>query len=141
MAKTVVSGKEVMIKLDDIVVGCASDGEFSSSVSMVEASCRESGNFFDAVPDKFEADLSLNGIVIYDSPADPTAMRAYDIAALHMNKTLIDWSFGIVTTGQKSWAGQGYITEYTETAPQDGVATYSAKVKPVGIYGTVTNPA
>jgi len=77
--------------------------------------------------------------VVYDSPADPTSVRAYDLAALHMNKTLIDWTFGIVTSGQKSWSGQGYITSYSESGEQDGVATYSCTVKPTGTYSIITN--
>lgn len=141
MARTVVSGKEVSMSVDGVVIGCADSGEFSSTVSMVEASCRESGSFYDGTPDKFEATLSISGFVVYDSPSDPTAMRAYDLAALHMNKTLVDWTFGIVTTGQKSWAGQGYVVDYKETGEQDGAATYSVEIKPVGSYGIVTNAA
>lgn len=141
MAKTTVTGKEIMISIDDIVVGCANSGEFTSDVSMVEAACRESGAYYDAVPDKFEAELSLDGFVAYDSPVDATAMRAMDLAALHMNKTLVDWSYGIVTSGQKSWAGKGYITSYSESGEQEGAATYSVTIKPVGSYGIVTNAA
>lgn len=141
MARTIVSGKEISMSVDGVVVGCANSGEFSTDVSMVEAACRESGAFYDAVPDKFEAELSIDGFVIYDTPVDATAMRAYDLAALHMNKTLVDWTFGIVTSGQKSWAGQGYITNYTETGEQEGTATYSVTIKPVGSYGIVTNAA
>jgi hypothetical protein len=139
MAKEVILGRNLVLSLENKVVGCATNNSLTSEVSMQEAACKESGNFYDAVPDRFSASLDLEGLVIYDNPVDTTAMRSHNIADLHMNKTLLDWKFGTTTAGQKSWTGKGYITSYSETAPEEGNATYSVSIQVVGAYGPVTN--
>jgi hypothetical protein len=134
MAEKVIKGRDLLLQVNGISVGCAETVEFSSSYEMVEAACRESGGYYDAEPGDRTATLSTDGVMKIDTPADPTKMRGYDLAQLHMDQTRINWVFGTDTTGEKEWYGEAYITEYSQSAPQKENGTYSVSLQVVGVY-------
>lgn len=112
MATRTVQGKDLLLSFGGKVIGCATDVSFSSSVEMIEAACRESGNFYDAEPGKFTATISTSGFVKIDTPVDTTATRYHDLAKLHLDKTKVAWIFGTNVTGEQELYGNAYITSY-----------------------------
>jgi predicted secreted protein len=140
MATRTVLGKDLLLLVDGKAIGCATDVSFSSSVEMVEAACRESGNFYDAEPGKFTATLSTSGFVKIDTPEDTAQTRYWNLADLHLNKTKIAWVFGTNIDGEKELHGNAYITSYSQEGPQDGNATYSIELQVVGTYAQRANP-
>jgi len=129
----------MLLSVMGVAIGCANSVEFNSTVTMEEAACRESGDFYDAEPGQFSATLSASGFVKYDTPEDPTKMRAFDLFDLKMAKTKIDWVFA-APGSPKGKAGKAFITNYTETGEQEGKATYSVELQAVGAYGSVDAP-
>jgi hypothetical protein len=134
MASRIVKGRELLLSVDGVSVGCANSVEFNSSYELVQAACRESGAFYDAEPGSFTATLSVEGLMKIDTPADATQNRYYDLAHLHMNQTKIAWVFGTEVSGEEEWSGFAYITSYSQSAPQEDNGTYSIELAVVGDY-------
>jgi hypothetical protein len=134
MATRIVKGRELLLSVDGTAIGCANSVEFNSSFDMVQAACRENGAYYDAEPGTFTATLSVEGLMKIDNPADPTQMRFYNIADLHMAQTKIAWTFGTEVAGEEEWSGFAYITSYSQSAPQEDNGTYSLELQVVGAY-------
>lgn len=140
MATKTVQGKDLLLFVGGVPIGCATEVSFSSSVAMIEAACRETGNFYDAEPGMFTATLSASGFARIDTPADATQNRYWNLADLHLNKTKVAWIFGTDVDGEMELYGDAYITSYEQSAPQDGNATYSVELQVVGPYAQRANP-
>lgn len=140
MATRTVQGKDLLLSIDGKVIGCATDVSFSSTVEMIEAACRESGNFYDAEPGMFTATISTSGFVKIDNPVDTTATRYWNLANLHLNKTKIAWIFGTNVTGEQELYGSAYITSYEQSGSQGDNATYSIELQVVGTYAQRAKP-
>jgi hypothetical protein len=134
MDTRIVKGRELLLSVDGVSIGCANSVEFNSSFEMVQAACRENGAFYDAEPGTFTATLSVEGLMKIDTPQDATQNRYYDLAGLHMNQTKIAWVFGTDVVGEEEWSGNAYITSYSQSAPQEDNGTYSLELAVVGTY-------
>ena len=139
MAEKIIQGRNLLLSVGGVAIGCSTTNSFSSEREMIDAACKESGNYFDGTPGMITATLSTDGLVKVDTPADPTKTRAYDLLALHQDGTKIEFSFGTDTTGEKTIEGEAYITSIEITGEESGNATYSAEMQVVGPYTVVTN--
>lgn len=140
MATKTIKGKDLLLKVGNVAVGCASTVSFTSSFEMIETSCRELAGFYDAEAGDFKATLSSDGIMRVDTPADATKSRFYDLALLHMNQTKIAFVFGTAVTGEHEWYGNAYINSYEQSAAQKEAGTYSVSFEVVGAYGIRPKP-
>lgn len=141
MAEKIIQGRNLLLSVDGVAIGCSTTNSFSSEREMIDAACKESGEYFDGTPGLITATLSTDGLVKVDTPADPTKTRAYDLLALHQAGTKIEFSFGTDVTGEKTIEGEAYITSIEITGEAEGNATYSASMQVVGPYTVVTNAA
>jgi hypothetical protein len=139
MAEKTILGKNLLLKVDGVAIGCATSNSFSSEREMVDGSCKESGEFYDGTPGMITATLSTDGLVKVDTPADPTKTRGYDLLALHLAGTKIEFAFGTVDSGEKTIEGSCFINSIEITGESEGNATYSASMQVVGAYTIVTN--
>jgi len=144
MGATTVKGKDLIMSVNGVSILCATSVSFSSEYEEIEAACRESGDSYDAELGKNTATLEISGILKYDNPSNPQQMRAYDLLALHKNKTRVDFIFGTKGLGgDKEIFGKAILPSYSMEGDQDGVAPYSITFKVVGDWDfrdVVTTP-
>ena len=139
MATKVIQGKNLLIKFDGVAVGCASEVSFSSEREMIEAACKESGDYYDGTPGMISTTLSLSGIIKIDTPADPTKVRAYDIVELFQQGALVEWAFGTDEVGEKIIEGQGYLNSVELSGGTSDPGAYSNSITVVGPWTVTTN--
>ena len=48
------------------------------------------------------------------------------------NGTIVEWSFDTDETGDSSWSGDGYITEFGANGSDDGEAKYNLSIDGTG---------
>jgi predicted secreted protein len=139
MATKIINGTDLALSVGGVLVGCATSSSLSVSTEMIDAACKESGSFYDALPGMHTATLSTDGLVKIDVPADATKYRAFDFGQAQLNKTLIAWKFGTAASGEKYYSGNAYITSFELSGEDKQNATYSVSLQVVGTFSIGTN--
>ncbi|MEN7549318.1 phage tail tube protein [Rapidithrix thailandica] len=128
-------GKNIKLFIDDDPlgagneqeVGCATDSTLNLETAMVEATCKQDGDFYDAVPGKKSGTMDIEGLIIYNNPINWT--QYLDI---WKNSKRLKVRYGTDQTGDTEFICDAYLTSYSATAPVEEVATYSASLQLVG---------
>jgi predicted secreted protein len=65
-------------------------------------------------------------------PTDATNATYSEVYAAAKAKTEIDYTYGGIVTGEKKYSGKGIITGLSESAPKNGIETFSIDLQVSG---------
>lgn len=143
MAATKIRGREMLLELGGGKLGCLSSVSMSLEREIVNAACRQDGNFVGGEKGDLSGSISFDGLVIIDNPAAvPPNVRAADIIDIMLDDTAthITYVLGPGTssggdvadlgsagdiTGSKVLSGSAILSGLEISGEQDGMATYS----------------
>ena len=139
---TKINGYEMLIEMDGKKLGCLSNISYSLERAIVDASCRELGNFTSGTKGPLSGSIDFDGLIIIDEPVVATNMRSNDLMDLMLDDsaTEIAYVFGPGTSnggdagtlgipgdipGSKVLSGNAILSGLTLSGSSDGLATYS----------------
>lgn len=113
-----------------IVIGCATDINYTSDIELLTANCYAGKEMHPSGDDAVKS-FTLNGIVKeYDSTNEPLNVSAADLEAWHDAKTLKKFKYARPHVGDTVRSFDGYVTAYSESGTTNGFQTYTATVTP-----------
>jgi hypothetical protein len=138
-----IKGNEMLIELGGGKLGCLSSVNYNLEREIIDASCRENGNFTGGRKGNLSGSFDIDGLVIIDNPAVAGNVRAADLVDIMLDDsdTEVTYVFGpgvssggdVETVGSpgdiagsKVLSGSAIMSSLTLTGSQDGMATYSA---------------
>lgn len=148
MAQTTgkIKGKLIKVTIDDdpvsrgglgnpVLAGCQTDFNANFETTELEATCKDDGNFSDAIPDENSASFDLGLLVRFDSP-----MNIEKLKALWKAQTVCEVTVSTGVVGDPISTYIAFLTNVTEGAPVQGIATVgtSWKVKGEPDFDVVT---
>lgn len=140
MAITAIHGRDIVISVEDVPVGCATSGTLNLMGDLSEATCKGSSGWKEYTLGDQEGELTLEALTRYATGDDvATNQTVKSFRQYWKNRTLVDWEWTRGEVGDEIISGKGFITNVSETAPGNDNATWSATIKPTGeiIIGTV----
>lgn len=128
------AGKEFYLTIekagDPVVVGCASNIDYSGQKEVLTANC-QSGKLQIPSGDDPTYTITVNGFyMIYTTEHAPDNVSATEIEIHMQNSQEIEWTFRGPHVGDPIRSGTGFITNFQIGAPVEGFATYNFTITP-----------
>lgn len=130
MAKTSgpILGTAILQSLDGDTIMCSVNATLTIDNEETETSCKDDGGAYTAVPGRQKWSCQIDGNFIYDNSYGISDIRV--LAATKATKRLI---FGSLDNPEDPyWAGDCFVANLTENAPNNAVATWSINLSPRG---------
>lgn len=117
-----------------VVVGCAEDITFKSTITGEEYSCR-SGSGKTPSGDDPSWSITVKGLMMYYTGAQIAGnVGVLDLADFHTNKTVINVKVFSDFIGDAVWTGPVFVADMDLSAPQKGNAGYTFQLEGAGKY-------
>ncbi len=118
-----------------VEIGCATSATINLETEMIEASCKGDSGWSDAVPGRRNWSVDVEGLIIYDN-----AHNSEEFFNVFNGKTKVTLRWTTSETGDMEWTGAAYMTSYSESAPYEEIASYSAAFTGIGPLTKATIP-
>jgi len=144
MATKYVQGHELLIELEGGKLGCLTNITLNMERAIIDASCREMGNFTGGKKGALSGSIDFDGLVIIDNPAVATNVRAQDLIDMMLDDdqaSVVNYVYGPGTNnggdvdgtmgtpgdiaGSKVLTGTAILSSFSQTGGQGENATYS----------------
>lgn len=128
------AGKEFYLTVEKsgspVVVGCASNIDYSGQKEVLTANC-QSGKLQIPSGDDPTYTITVNGFyMVYTSAHQAANVSATEIEGYMQASQEIEWSFRGPHVGDPIRSGTGFITNFQIGAPVEGFATYNFTITP-----------
>ncbi|QNE38992.1 hypothetical protein F1C16_05200 [Hymenobacter sp. NBH84] len=123
-----ITGKDTVISLDDVVLGCVQSLSFSTEVEMVDVTCAASNGFRQQVPGTESWSGDLNSVLREFNEAEQASnVSIMDVYTKLKNGSLVDVEY---TFGGFRFSAKAYIQNVSidSSGPSDAV-TWSASLQ------------
>lgn len=139
---TAINAVDVVVKVEDIVVGCLSSFDFTIERALDSAACAASGGWSEVSPGRKSASGTLNGVYREFTSAEQAANFGYDdLFDLIDEGTKVGISYGTLNSGQRRYNVSGFLGNVQFSQPESGSVTWSANFTASGPVTPTTNPA
>lgn len=133
---TIINAVDVVIKSNDIVIGCAQSAEFMVSREMDEAVCSASGGWKQVSPGMKSWSASFGALYrTFTTQEAATNVSFDDIFDLLDDGTPVVVEFGKADGTGTRYTGEAFISEIKYTQPEKGAVTWSANYAGNGAFG------
>ncbi len=140
MAKTI-NAVDVVIKVDNVVVGCLQSMDLTIERDMDPASCASSGEWDEVSPGRKRSSGSINAAYREFTSDEQAANFGYDdIFDLLDEGTKVNLSYGTTTSGSSRYTVPGYVNNLAFSLPETGIVTWSGGFTGSGPVVRATNP-
>ena len=132
---TVVNAKDVVVKLNDIVVGCAKSAKFDITREMDEATCSASGSYKEFSPGLISWTGSFDSVFRdYVSAETATNITIDNLMDMLVEGALVTVEYGRKAAGSTAtrYSGSAYISGISYNQPDKGPLTWSANYQGSG---------
>ena len=124
---TVINAVDVVIKVDNITVGCLQSMDISVERDMDAATCSDSGSWDEVSPGRMRASGSINGAYREFTPEELATNFGYDdIFDLLTEGTKVNISYGTMNTGKRRYSLPAFLNSVGFSRPESGIATWSS---------------
>lgn len=138
---TTINAVDVVIKVDNIVVGCLQSMDITINRAMDAATCDASGEWDEVSPGRKSSTGSINAAYREFTAAEQAANFGYDdIFDLLDDGTLVNISYGTANTGQRRYTVPGYVNSLQWSRPETGIVTWSGGFTGSGPVTFAVNP-
>lgn len=139
---TPINAKDVVIKIDDVVVGCTQSADFTVERDMDSSVCDASGAWEEVSPGRMRWSGSINALYRRFATNEAAANTGYaDIYDLLTEGTKVSISYGTNVTGDTRFQGDAYVSNLGFGKPESGNVTWSASLTGSGPLTKVVVPA
>lgn len=135
MTSSVVNGKDIKIKIDDVEIAHATSHTLTVSVEYQDATTRNGYGWAGVLPTIVSWEVSGDGLVAYDDTVSHDEL--FDYAA---NRTKIEVTMTTDVYQDVYFYGFGYIVQLDESAPNNQNTTFSYTIKGTGKLNKSTVP-
>ncbi|WP_071884448.1 phage tail tube protein [Hymenobacter sp. APR13] len=136
---TIINAVDVVIKVDDVVVGCAQSAEFTMSREMDEASCAASGGWKQVSPGQKSWSASFAALYRSFTVAEDATQVSFDELFDKLDDGVaVTLEFGKVVTGGTRYSGEAYVSEIKYSQPDKGNVTWNANFTGNGEFVKIT---
>ena len=134
-AGTVISGKiGIYTGSTPAIIGCLTNVSLKVTNDMRDITCKDSYQWFDALPGQKSWEMSADGNFAYDATNGATGLYTTMLA-----DTAIPVVFQTSVTGDKKWSGNAYLSSWEIDAQGTNAnATYKLTFKGVGTLTMAT---
>ena len=132
---SIVNAKDVVVKVNDIVVGCAQSADFTVTREMDEATCAASGGWRQVSPGEKSWSGSFSAVFRAFTTAEEEATNASfdDLFDMLDDGTEVTIEYSRIAGG-KRYTGQAFISEVSYSQPESGVVTWTASYTGNGAF-------
>lgn len=138
---TPINATDVVIKVGDVVVGCAQSADFTVSREMNDATCAASGGWSQFSPGQKSWNGSIGAIYREFTAAETATNFGFDdIFDLLDEGTLVTVEYTHAMAGITSptrYSGEAYVSEVKWSKPDKGPVTWSGSFAGSGAIGRV----
>ncbi|MBC6988934.1 phage tail tube protein [Hymenobacter sp. BT491] len=136
---SVVNAKDIVITVDDIVVGCAQSADFTVEADMDAATCAASGGWDQVSSGRKRWSGSISALYRKFETGEQAANISYeDVFDLITEGTKVSITYGTNVTGDTRFGGDAYISNLGFSQPESGNVTWSADLTGTGPLGKTT---
>lgn len=141
-----VKGKLIKVWIDDDPVslggsgnkqlaGCQTDYNESFETSELEATCKDDGNFSDAIPDENAGSFDLSLLLKYDATFNEEQLKD-----IWVSQSICEVTVSTNVVGDPEDIYICFLTSLSKSAPVQGMSTMNTswKIKGTPIFGTVS---
>lgn len=130
-----IMGTLLLQSLDGETILCTTSATLNITNEETETSCKDNGGAYTAIPGRTNWSVQIQGNIIYDN-----AYGVRDLAKLVVSKATTEMVFGNLSNPDDPvWTGDCFISSYSESAPNNAVATWDVTLTPRGPI-TYTDP-
>lgn len=132
-----VAGVDILFSVDGVPVLCAKSSTLNVTRAQIDATCKQSGGSTESALGAMSWGGSTENVFYVGSD-----VSWEDFFNLILNKTKFEMSFGTNVTGDKVFRGDAFITNYSVTASDTDMGTFSADFVGTGALTlfTLTEP-
>ena len=136
---TTINATDVVIKVGDVVVGCAQSADFTVTRVMDDATCGASGGWAQSSPGQKSWSSSIGGIYREFTAAElATNFGFHDLFDLLDEGTLVTVEYSHAHSGVATparYVGSAYVSEVSWNKPDAGAVTWSGSFTGNGPIG------
>jgi hypothetical protein len=126
MAKNIIAS-DVVVKIDNIVVGCAQTAEFTVSREMLDSTCTATGAWKAQTPGQKSWTGSFSAIFREFTVAEAATNVSFDdVFDLVDDGTLVTIEYATTPNGVTRYSGEAYVSEIKFSKPEKDSVTWSA---------------
>lgn len=123
----VMLGTAWLVDIAGNTVLCSTTASLNITNAEIETTCKDNEGAYTSVPGQQKWQIQLNGNVVLDN-----AYGLADINPLVKNATEFAVIFGTENTEDPYWQGQGFISNFDQSADQNNPATWGITISPKG---------
>jgi predicted secreted protein len=128
MATTgVFNGTNLLLKIEDTVVGHTTSCTLSISHDLPEATTKDSNGWAEVISGVRSGEISFEGLVDYSDDAN-----AIELADYIINRTQITCVFGTAESGDAIYTAEGFISSIEQSAEMESPVSYSGSITLTG---------
>lgn len=140
MAVQTINGVDLVLKSNDVEIGCAQDIDVTITTATSGATCRASGGWKQTVAGEHSWTASTSGLIRIATGTDAAGNVTYkSLRALQISRTPVELTFGSDVVGDEVATGMAVITETVATSPISGAATFTVSFEGDGPLTFSTN--
>ena len=124
---SVINGKDLIVKIGDDKIVCSTSATLNVNQATIEASCKDSGGWINAVAGSKDWTISADGL--YDLHPGTNETSFDDLFDDLVAGTAVEIIFGGADTGDAIYTGAAYIVSTSLTGANDEIASFSAEFK------------
>ncbi|UOR05866.1 phage tail protein [Hymenobacter aerilatus] len=134
MAKKNINAKDIVVKADGKVVGCAQSAQFAISVEIDEATCSDSNGWKESVPGQKSWNGSFSAAYRELTGADAeNGVTADDVIDMLLDATEVEIEYSQREGGMR-YIGKAFISEFSFDKPDKGLVTWNASYEGNGPF-------
>lgn len=130
----VFNGTNLLIKVNDVVVGHTTSCTFSVSLDAADATTKDSNGWAESIAGLKSGECSFDGLVDYSD-----SQNSEQLLDLLISRTKVDIAFGTAATGDSVYEAEAYVTSLEQTAEMEAAVTYSGTLTITGPISKSTN--
>lgn len=134
---SLLNATDVVVRIDNVVVGCAQSVDITVSRALDPATCSASGGWAQSSPGERSWSGSIGAVARTFETGEEAANISYDdLLTILTDGTKVELEFSLGTT--KRYGGFAYVSELAFSKPETGVCTWNASFTGDGEYAPVT---
>lgn len=133
---TILNATDVVVRINDIIVGCAQAVDITVSRAIDPASCSASGGWAQGSPGERSWSGSISALArLFEAAEEATNISYDDLLAMLTDGARVELEFSQGST--KRYGGFAYVSELSFSKPESGNCNWSASFAGDGAYAAV----
>ena len=131
------NGTALLVSIAGTQVSCQTDDtSLSLTRDLIETTCKDAtGSAKTYIAGEKDATIDVTAAYVMDATYGFT-----DLFSVYDNGTEVAWTWGSTAAGDRSYSGQGLISDLSVSGPQNDRSTYSFTLQETGEITESTNP-